>query len=305
MVTRRKLLKIAAATGMFVGMSKFVRAQDITTIEQGASKLYVINDGYMKLPMNFVFGDVPQVERERLLLTNSLSLDLVEPPCNVTVLETTKGLVVFDVGGGTNFMPTLGRFFDAFLEAGFDPEKVTDVVFTHAHPDHLWGIIDDFDEVIFPDARMHIAQSEFEFWMAEDTLSKMSPERQSFAVGARNRLKELEEQFEFFKFGDEILPGVEAIDTSGHTTGHASFSVHHGGETTMIVGDALTHPVISFERPHWPSGSDHDVAKGIATRQKLLDRLAGEKTRLIGYHLTNAGVGFAERYNGAYRFVGV
>jgi glyoxylase-like metal-dependent hydrolase (beta-lactamase superfamily II) len=303
MITRRKFVKLGIAVGAIAGFPSLARAQQVTSIDQGTSKLHIINDGFMKLPMGFVFGDVPEAEREQLLLANNLPLDQVSPPCNVTVLETQAGLIVFDVGGGTNFMPTLGGFFDAFLEAGFDPERVTDVVFTHAHPDHLWGIIDDFDEVIFPNANMHIAQSEFDFWMAEDTISKMNPERQSFAVGAKNRLSELADMFSFFQFGDEILPGVEAVDTSGHTIGHASFNVHQGTTSTMIIGDALTHPIISFERPDWPTGSDHDPLAGIATRQKLLDRLASEKTQLIGYHLKNAGVGYAERHKNAYKFV--
>lgn len=164
------------------------------------------------------------------------------------------------------------------------------------------GIIDDFDEIIFPDAQYHIAQKEFDFWMADDTLAKMSPERQSFAVGAKNRLAELADQFSFFTFGDEILANVEAVDTSGHTVGHAGFVVH--GETpTMIVGDALTHPIISFEKPHWPTGSDHDMDKGIATRKALLDRLTHDQMQIIGYHLTNNGVGRVEKTDEAYRFV--
>lgn len=302
MITRRGVIKAGLAGAAIIGFPGVTRAQVNTTIVSGESKLHVINDGFMQLPMGFVFGNAPEEELKALLAANQLALDAVAPPCNVTVLETETGLVVFDVGGGTNFLPSLGGFFDAFVEAGFEPDQVTDVVFTHAHPDHLWGIIDDFDEIIFPDAQYHIAQKEFDFWMADDTMSKMSPERQSFAVGAKNRLTELAEQFSFFAFGDEILPNVEAVDTSGHTVGHTAFAVH--GETpTMIVGDALTHPIISFEKPHWPTGSDHDMDKGIATRKALLDRLSSDQMQIIGYHLTNNGVGHVERNADAYRFV--
>jgi len=302
MITRRGLIKAGLAGAAMIGFPGVTRAQVNTTIVSGELKLHVINDGFMQLPMGFVFGNAPEEELTELLNSNQLPLDAVSPPCNITVLETETGLVVFDVGGGTNFLPNLGGFFDAFLEAGFDPERVTDVVFTHAHPDHLWGIIDDFDEIIFPEATFHIAQREFDFWMADDTLSKMSPERQSFAVGAKNRLSELADQFRFFAFGDEILPNVEAVDTSGHTAGHTAFVVH-GDKPTMIVGDALTHPVISFEKPHWPTGSDHDMEKGIATRKALLDRLSHDQMQIIGYHLTNNGVGRVEKTAEAFRFV--
>ncbi|MGJ8528095.1 MBL fold metallo-hydrolase [Maritalea sp.] len=304
MLTKREFLKLFTAAGLAIGLPSIVRAQTAATLSLGNAKLHVINDGFMQLPMGFVYGSAPQAERDALLIQNGLALDAVSPPCNVTVLETDEGLIVFDVGGGTNFLSSLGGFFDAFIEAGFDPERVTDVVFTHAHPDHLWGIIDDFDEVIFPEAKMHIARSEFDFWMDKNTISKMNPERQSFAVGAKNRLGELADRFSFFEFGDEILGGIEAVDTSGHTIGHTSFVVHGGDQPTMILGDALTHPIISFEKPNWPTGSDHDMDQGIATRLKLLDRLSHDQMRVIGYHLTNNGVGRVEQSGTAFRFVG-
>jgi glyoxylase-like metal-dependent hydrolase (beta-lactamase superfamily II) len=48
---------------------------------------------------------------------------------------------------------------------------------------------------------------------------------------------------------------------------------------------------------------DHVPDQAIATRRKLLDWLATDRSKLIGFHLPYPGVGIVERKDGAYRFV--
>lgn len=71
----------------------------------------------------------------------------------------------------------------------------------------------------------------------------------------------------------------------------------------MVVGDALGNHHVAFERPDWASGSDQDGTMAAATRTTLLDQIAADQMRLIGYHLPGGGIGRAERVDGAYRFV--
>ena len=79
--------------------------------------------------------------------------------------------------------------------------------------------------------------------------------------------------------------------------------VSSNGQSLLVGGDALPHSIVSFERPDWPWGADLDPDKGIATRKSLLDRLAGDRTPLLGYHLPWPGLGRVERKDNAYRFV--
>jgi len=212
-------------------------------------------------------------------------------------------LVLFDVGAGPNFMPTAGKLLDNLGAAGIDPTDVTDVIFTHAHPDHLWGLLDDFDELICPEAAYHMSTAEWNYWSADDTLEKTPDDRKSFVVGAQNRFAAIEDRVQLFNPGKEIVPGVESVDTAGHTPGHTSFALHSGANSIMLLGDAITNVAVSFIKPEWFTGSDQDPARGAETRVSLLDRLSAEKTPLIGYHLPHPGAGFVERHDGAYRFV--
>ncbi len=303
-VMDRRRFMLAGLTLTGAGLIGFApaRAAESPIIELGSKRLTTLSDGHLVLPMDFVFGDVPREDLLALLSANDLSTEQIEPPCNITVLRDGDRLVVFDVGAGPNFMPSAGRLPDSLAAAGIDPAEVTDVLFTHAHPDHIWGLLDDFDEVIFPDADYHISRAEWDYWRADDTLANTPEARKSFVVGAQNRMAVLEDRIQLFEYGDAVLPDVEAVDTSGHTPGHTSFAVHDGADTVTVIGDAILNGVVSFARPDWPTGSDQDPQKGIETRSRLLDRLAAERGHVIGFHLPAGGIGRVERQGPAYRF---
>lgn len=301
--SRRDVLKATLAVAGIGVSGLFPRpASAVGSLKLGASDVTIISDGNLMLPLSFAFPDVPHDELIASLKAEGQPTDALLPDCNITVLRRGDRVVMFDVGSGPNFMPSAGRLMDNLGEAGVSPDEVTDVVFTHAHPDHLWGLIDDFDELIFADARYHMNRIEWEYWQAEDTLEKTPDARKSFVVGARNRMVFLEDRIELFEYGAEVVSGVEAVDTAGHTPGHTSFMIHDGSNSAMVVGDAITNVAVSLTHPEWPSGSDQDAEKGIATREMLLDRLAADGSRIIGFHIPHPGLGMIERSGSAYRF---
>ena len=143
-VTRRNILQ----TGLAAGVATLLPAglKPAAAVDIGDSVLSSVSDGNLVLPVSFSYPDAPADDLVRLLQANGLPTDTLMPDCNVPVLKTSERLILFDVGSGQNFMPSAGRLLDNMADAGFDPAEVTDVVFTHCHPDHLWGLIDDFDE---------------------------------------------------------------------------------------------------------------------------------------------------------------
>jgi glyoxylase-like metal-dependent hydrolase (beta-lactamase superfamily II) len=273
-------------------------------IKLGDNTLYVLSDGNLSLPVSRLFNTDEQAAEAKVLFAEAgLSADEFLPPLNITLLRSADRLVLFDVGSGSQFMESAGRLPAALEANGIDPYEVTDVVFTHAHPDHCWGLLDDFDELLCPEATYHMHGTEYDYWLSEDTLNNADEASLGMVAGARNRLPLIEDRLSRFNWGDEVLPGVEAIDSHGHTPGHSAFAVHHGGDSIMVLGDALIHPVLSFRRPAWPWLSDIDVESAIETRKRLLDRLAGDRMQMIGYHLPGSGLGIAEKHDGEYRYV--
>ncbi|MDY8108318.1 MBL fold metallo-hydrolase [Fulvimarina sp. 2208YS6-2-32] len=281
---------IAATGGL--GRAETLRDTGVTTVSDGSlslSRAFLLPNGIPDTASNAARAAIAASDR----LTVS---------CNVTALHRPEGVVIFDAGAGPNFMASAGRLSETLPQAGIALADVTDIVFTHAHPDHIWGVIDAFDDLLFPGARYHIGEAEWDYWRSDTAMASAGSERQNFFIGARNRFDAIEARTRLFKPNAEVLSGIEAVGAAGHTPGHTAFVVH-GAVPTMIVGDAIANDPVSFEAPGTAWGADHDPQMGAQTRTRLLDRLASETMRFVGFHLPAGGLGRVERQGRAYRYV--
>ncbi len=301
MITRRTLLATAAASLALPAVPRRVWAS--TTLEMGSVRIDTLSDGNLVLPGDFILGGMPQDEMTAIVTKYGLPTDTLTPPCNVTLLRDGTNTVLFDVGAGPDFQDSAGLLPEALDAIGLSPEDITHVLFTHAHPDHLWGLLDDFDEPLFPNAALMIGRAEFDYWTDPATVDSIGEARTAFAVGAARRLEVVADALRFVEDGEEVLPGVAARLTAGHTPGHLAYEVRAGSESVMVVGDAIGNHHVAFERPDWASGSDQDAEAAAATRVALLDQIASAQMRLVGFHLPGGGIGRAERAETGYRFV--
>ncbi|SDG04036.1 MBL fold metallo-hydrolase [Alloyangia pacifica] len=298
-LTRRHLLQSAAAAGLAPLMPRRLVAE--TTI--GSGRLITVSDGNLVLPGDFIFAGMPEADLSDILAAQGIDRQRLTPECNVTLWQDGEQTVLFDVGAGSTFMDSAGELLGNLEAAGVSPEQVTVVVFTHAHPDHIWGLLDDFDDLVFPEARYLMGRAEWDYWWDPETAETIGTERQAFAVGARRRMEVIEDRIERFEDGAEILPGLAAILTPGHTPGHMAFELRQGNEATLIVGDAIGNDHVAFARPGWEANSDQDPELAARTRVALMDRLAQEQMPVIGFHLSEGGMGHVERTGDAYRYV--
>ena len=304
-ITRRTFLasgSVALGTLPFIAATtSFAHAK----LEIGSKRIETISDGKLIMPGSFGHGTMPEQELSAILNKYGIPAKEIHRDCNMTLVRDGKRTILFDVGAGNNFMPTAGKSLEALEALDLTPEDVTHVIFTHAHPDHLWGLLDDFDDPVYPEATYMIGQTEWDYWMDEKTVDTIGQARQSFAVGARNRLETIEDNVTLFKDGEEILPGIAARATFGHTPGHMAFEIRDGSNSAMVVGDAIGDHYIAFEKPSWHAGMDQDPESGAQTRIALLDQITNENMQLIGFHLPDGGIGRAERSGDGYKFVGV
>jgi len=300
-LTRRSFLATSAAGLAATALPAFAAP---ATFRHGTYEVTVVSDGHLVLPVDFLAADAPPRERDAVFREAGISPPQYDVPTNVTLLRRDDDLILIDMGSGGRFMPTAGKLWDNLQAAGIDKSKITKVIFTHGHPDHLWGAIDEFDDLQIPAATFHVAANEWNFWEGDNALRGLPAERAGFVTGARRNYAALKDKVKMMKPGDEVVPGVHVLDTPGHTQGHVSLELA-GGDGLIIAGDVLTHPIVSFRYPQWRPAADHVPDQAVETRRKLLDRLATDKSRLIGYHLPYPGHGMVERKDGAYRFVPV
>lgn len=295
-LTRRTLLKGAAAS---LTLPRIAVAE--ARIANGI--LSTISDGNLSLPKEFFFSELPQDELAPILAAHNVTGDTLEPPCNVTLYQTGAHKILFDTGAGTEFQPTTGQLIDGLDAIGLTPEDVTHVIFTHAHPDHLWGLLDDFGDPLFTEASYFIGRTEWDYWTDPATVDTIGDARQAFAVGAARRLALIEDNVTFIKDEDEVLPGITAAATFGHTPGHMGFRIGSGSGGAFIAGDAIGNAHVSFARPDWALGSDQDPETAARARVRLMETLTRDETLLVGFHLPNGGMGRVAPAETGYQFV--
>lgn len=292
---KRREFLYAAMAGLVAPLLMPRRLWAADMVDLGNFQLQTLSDGHLVVPGVPIFPGLEPVALSDLMARYNLSSEVTEPPCNLTLLRDGTRTILFDAGAGSDFMPSAGQILDSLDALGLSPDDITDLVITHAHPDHIWGLLDDFDEVMLPNATVHMGRAEWDYWTDPSTVDAIGETRASFAIGAARRLAAIADNVSLFDDGAEILPGVMAIATPGHTPGHMAFQIAGTSGGAVIVGDALVNHHVAFERPDWPSGSDHDMETGAATRVALLDRIVADNLTVVGFHLPQGGIGRVER----------
>ncbi|MEZ2130147.1 MULTISPECIES: MBL fold metallo-hydrolase [unclassified Sinorhizobium] len=299
---RRAVLAGGISIAALSLLPKSVYAADIHRFSNGAFDITVVSDGFLTLPAEVILPDAAPEEREPILKRLGGNAASAPFQANIPLIRTGNDLILIDVGSGTNFQASAGRLADNLKTAGVDPAAITKIVLTHAHPDHSGALTTREGKLLYPNADYFVSEAEWQFWMDPDYEKNMPSVLHDFARGAQRDLSAIRERVTTVKAGDEIVSGIQVLDTRGHTPGHISLQLA-GGDGLIITGDAATSNVVFFEHPGWHFGFDTDAEVALANRRALIDQAATERVKMLGYHWAYPGVGYAERAGNAYRFV--
>src|ERR1700691_6183104 len=251
----------------------------------GSYQLTALYDGIWYRPITDKFiRNVPFAEVEHVLDAAFMPHDKLTTPFTTLIVNTGKKIILIDTGTGGQIAPSAGVLRDNLAAAGIDPKAVDQIVISHFHPDHINGIKEKDNALIFANAEIMVPEPEWAFWMDDANLNAAAGDLKITCRNQRRIFADIAAQVTRFKPGSEVAPGIETLAAAGHTPGHTGFAIHSGDQSLLVLGDTAQHPAVFARHPDWQAAFDIDGDAAVATRKKLFDRAAADRMLVTGYH---------------------
>ncbi|MEL7000293.1 MAG: MBL fold metallo-hydrolase [Pseudomonadota bacterium] len=244
--------------------------------ELGDVTVHAISDGHFDLPA----GAFQNVGTQQLPET-------VHIGATVWVISTPTREILVDAGSG-DFLkaryPGTGQLAARLAELGVDPKRITDVVITHMHADHIGGLLDG-ETKLFPSAELHVSEVEWRYWMAEERPSQVPDALKGLAVLIQKIAGALPYEVALHSGVVDLGEGISMLPAPGHTPGHSAVQVASGAQQLLLLGDTLISGDLQFARPQVTYVLDGDPALAAKTRRDLFEMIASDSIAFCATHL--------------------
>ncbi|UTV60522.1 MBL fold metallo-hydrolase [Burkholderia arboris] len=262
----------------------------------GDFTITAISDGYLTASLDFL-SNIDASEASRMQRDAGQN----EPSAvhiNCYVVRGKGRTMLIDAGAG-GIKQWGGRLRDNLRLAGIEPAAIDTILLTHAHPDHVGGLVDAAGHVAFPNAELVAHRREVEFWRDDGNLSRASERARGNFLIARQAFDGYRDVLRTFDEGD-VLPGIRAMPLPGHTDGHTGYVIESGDQGLLVWGDIVHFPHVQIKRPDVSIAFDQDASRAAATRSRLLDWISTDGLMIAGMHLGEAGFARIRRTKGEY-----
>lgn len=276
----------------------------------GDAQVTVVSDGVN----TFALGDsfIPNAKKDDVaaaLEKAYMPKDKVSIQFGPLVINSGGKLIVLDTGNGAaalaNSKGAVGQFSANMAAAGFDPKAVDMVVISHFHGDHINGLLNADGTPAFANAEVLVPSVEWKFFMDDGEMSRATGERMPGVFKNARRVLEtgLKKKVTPYEWGKEVVPGLLAVETPGHTPGHTSYVLSSGTGKVFIQSDVTNVPYLFAANPGWHAFFDQDADMAEKSRRKTYDMLVADKLQVQGFHYPFPGLGNVEKDGNGYRVI--
>jgi len=276
--------------GVTANAAPVTPAAQVQGFKIGTYSAVALKDGAVEMPVDgksFVLGQSNQAVGE-VLKAAGAPADHFEFSIQPLLVHAGNHVLLFDTGVGKWYGDNGGRLQDSMKMAGEKPTGVTDIFISHAHGDHIGGLVTPSGALAFPYAAIHISAPEWQWLtsLSEDQAKNFGIHQVSTFVNT------IKPKVAPFQPGADLLPGiVRAVELKGHTPGHSGYLIGTGADRVLVFGDAMHSAPVSVGKPSWQIAFDSDQQVGAATRVALVKDSAASGQRLYSEHFPFPGIG--------------
>ena len=242
----------------------------------GRIEVVAVHDNHYTMPNDGkVFGLTSGPDAVATILkAHNAPADTITVQFGGLMVKDGKRLILIDTGAGPGMK---GGLIDSLKQVGVTPDQITDVLITHAHFDHVGGLMTADGKSAFPNATIRMTTKEWGYFQTRDELKTavavLTPQVKTFEPGAR------------------ISDHVRAVAIEGHTPGHSGYEVHSRHKKLLDIGDASHSSILSLAHPEWTMGFDDDKDTSAKSRMALLKSLSKSGEVIFAPHFPFPGLG--------------
>ncbi len=250
----------------------------------GDMQVTAIHDGLAFRGIENFVPNAPPGALEKAMADAFLPADKLPISFTTLVVNTGSKLVLIDTGNGDMGAPTSGTWLANFKAAGFEPSQVDTVIISHFHGDHINGLRMKDGTARFPNAQVTVPETEWAYWTNEANMGQAPEIQRGNFPNVKRVFGPMGKDVATYKWGQEVVPGITAIEAPGHTPGHTAYAIVSGSAKLMVLSDTTNHTSIFARNPDWSAVFDLDGPMARATRRRMLDLAATEKMQVSFYH---------------------
>ena len=257
----------------------------------GDFEVTALSDGTLGLPATQILTNTTPEKVAKALARSDLK-DPVETSVNAYLINTGEKLVMIDTGAGVLFGPTLGTLIASLKASGYQPEQVDEIYITHMHGDHVGGLMSG-DKIAFPNATVRADKHDADFWLSKTNMDAAPKDAKDFFLGAMNTINPYVAagKFKPFDGNTNLVAGVKALSSRGHTPGHTTYVVESKGNKLVLWGDLMHVAAVQFPNPAVTVQFDTDSKSAAKERAKAFADAAKNGYWVGAAHLPFPGLG--------------
>lgn len=269
----------------------------------------VLSDGFRMVPVDDKYVSNASVDDlAKALAAAGRPTDKMKNTFSPIVLTTGGKRVLFDTGNGEATVAQSkgerGTLNAHLAAAGIERSSIDVVVISHFHADHVNGLLMPDNSKAFPNAEIKVPEVEWKFWMDDGEMSRASKGRMTDLFANNRRVFDaLARKVTPYAWDKEVVPGVTAVGTPGHSIGHTSFMVSSAGKTVFVQSDVCNNIAVFAPYPDWHGFFDQDPPKAAATRRRVYDMLVADRLPVQAYHFPFPALARIEKAGNGYRVV--